>query len=290
LATGQRLAGRDFFLAFSPERIDPGRTDYSVASTPKVIGGVTPTCLLIARTLYGTAIAETVPVTNPKTAEMVKLLENTFRAVNIALVNEFAIICGRLGVDVWEVIDAAKTKPFGFVPFYPGPGLGGHCIPIDPQYLAWKLRTLDYHARFIQLASEINLAMPSYVVGKVTEALNGRGLALNGARVLVLGVAYKADVSDTRESPALDIIETLRDRNADVVYHDPHVPTLSVGGEQLHSVTLDEAQLRRADCVLVATAHSTYDWNFVVNNSSVVVDTRAATRVVGADLDNCFRL
>jgi UDP-N-acetyl-D-glucosamine dehydrogenase len=285
-----RVVGRDFFLAFSPERIDPGRTDFSVKNTPKVIGGVTPACLTVAEALYSAVIERTVPVSQPKAAEMVKLLENTFRAVNIALVNEIAIICDRLDVDVWEVIEAAKTKPFGFVPFYPGPGLGGHCIPIDPQYLAWKLRTLNYNARFIQLAEEINFAMPAHVVTKVGDALNVRGKALNGSRVLVLGAAYKADVADTRESPATDIIELLAHKGAEVVYHDPYVPELVVDGRRRSSVTLDAGELGRADCVLVVTAHHTYDWDFVVANSDLVVDTRNATRAVGSVLDNCVRI
>jgi UDP-N-acetyl-D-glucosamine dehydrogenase len=285
-----RVVGRDFFLAFSPERIDPGRTDYSVHNTPKVIGGVTPACLTVAEALYSSVIERTVPVSQPKAAEMVKLLENTFRAVNIALVNEIAIICDRLEVDVWEVIEAAKTKPFGFVPFYPGPGLGGHCIPIDPQYLAWKLRTLNYNARFIQLAEEINFAMPTHVVTKVGDALNVRGKALKGSRVLVLGAAYKADVGDTRESPAVDIIELLANKGAEVVYHDPYVPELVVDGRRRTSVELDREELARADCVLVVTAHHTYDWEFVVANSELVVDTRNATREVGSVLDNCVRI
>ncbi|MFN8472648.1 MAG: nucleotide sugar dehydrogenase [Anaerolineae bacterium] len=276
------VVGRDFFLAFSPERIDPGRTDYTVRTTPKVIGGVTHTCLQMAQTLYGCAIEQVIPVSRPTTAEMVKLLENTFRAVNIGLINEMAIMCDHLGVDVWEVIEAARTKPFGFMPFFPGPGLGGHCIPIDPQYLAWKLKTLNYNARFIQLAADINFAMPHYVLGKVTDALNSHGKPLSGSRILILGVAYKADVGDVRESPSLDLIDIFRAKNADVVYNDPHVPELKVDGLRMTSLPLDRETLETADCVVVATAHSSYDWPSIVENSQLIVDTRNATRGVAA--------
>ena len=218
--------GEDFFLAFSPERIDPGRTDWTVHTTPKVIGGTTSKCLEVAKTLYETAIQTIIPVSMTKTAEMVKLLENTFRAVNIALINEVAIMCDRLGVDVWEVIEAAKTKPFGYMPFYPGPGLGGHCIPIDPHYLSWKLKTLNYNARFIELAEEINFSMPHYVLGKIADALNEDGKPVRGSRILVLGAAYKADVGDLRESPSLDLLQLLREKGADVAYNDPYVSRL----------------------------------------------------------------
>jgi UDP-N-acetyl-D-glucosamine dehydrogenase len=273
-----RLAvGRDFFLAFSPERVDPGREDWTIRNTPKVIGGMTPACLALAQTLYGMAIERIVPVSSPRTAEMVKLLENTFRAVNIALVNEIAIMCDRLDIDVWEVIEAAQTKPFGFMPFYPGPGLGGHCIPVDPEYLAWKLKTINYNARFIQLAGEINFGMPAYVLGKIADALNDAGKPLNGSRVLVLGVAYKADVADVRESPALDLIHLLEAKGADVVYHDPFVPRLDVDGIQMDAVSLDRDTLARTDCLVIAAAHSTYDWQWLVENSRLVVDTRNAT-------------
>lgn len=274
--------GRDFFLAFSPERIDPGRTDYTIRNTPKVIGGITPACTAAARTLYECVIEKVVPVSSPKVAEMVKLLENTFRAVNIALVNEVAIMCDRLGIDVWEVIDAAGTKPFGFMRFYPGPGLGGHCIPIDPQYLAWKLKTINYNARFIQLAGEINFGMPQYVLGKIADALNEAGKPLKGSRVLLLGVAYKADVGDLRESPALDLIHLLQEKGADVAYHDPYVPHLDEDGIVLSGVTLDRGALQAADCVVITTDHRSYDWEWVVQNSRLVVDTRNATRGVRA--------
>ena len=269
--------GVDFFLAFSPERLDPGRTDWTVDSTPKVIGGVTPGCLEAGRTLYECAVQQVVAVSSPKVAEMVKLLENTFRATNIALVNEFAIMCDHLGVDVWEVINAAKTKPFGFMPFYPGPGLGGHCIPVDPQYLAWKLKTLNYNARFIQLAAEINFSMPGYVLGKVSDALNENGKSIKGSRVLVLGVAYKQDVGDLRESPALEVILLLREKGAEVCYHDPYVPLLDSDGLSMASTELTAEALQHADCVVITTAHSSYDWGWVLEHSKVVVDTRNAT-------------
>lgn len=208
---------------------------------------------------------------------MAKLLENTFRATNIALVNEFAIMCDQLGVDVWEVIEAARSKPFGFMPFYPGPGLGGHCLPVDPQYLAWKLRTLNYNARFIQLAGEINFGMPTYVLGKIADALNGASKPLNGSRVLVLGTAYKPDVSDVRESPALDLIHLLRQKGALVEYHDPYVPALRVDGTSMYSVELSEEALGSADCTVIVTPHRIYDWRWVVEHSNLVVDTRNAT-------------
>ena len=277
--------GRDFFLAFSPERTDPGRVDWTVKNTPKIIGGVTEACLEVAGKLYECAIDEVVPVSSTKVAEMVKLLENTFRATNVALVNEIAIMCDRLGIDVWEVIDAAKTKPFGFMTFYPGPGLGGHCVPIDPQYLAWKLKTLNYNARFIQLAAEINLSMPGYVLGKIADLLNEFHKPLNGSRILVLGVAYKADVSDYRESPALDLIELLQEKGAEVVYNDPNVAQIEVGDSVMASTTLDEEALRIADCVVIATAHSSYDWQWVVDNSRLIVDTRNATKA--SNLGTC---
>jgi UDP-N-acetyl-D-glucosamine dehydrogenase len=274
-------AGEDFFLAFSPERIDPGRKDWTVYNTPKVIGGVTENCLTAARALYSCAVERTVPVTLPRTAEMVKLLENTFRALNIALANEMAIMCERLGIDVWEVIAAAKTKPFGYMPFYPGPGLGGHCIPVDPHYLAWKLRTLDYSARTIQLASEINQAMPGYVASMITDALNDCGLPMRGSRVLVLGVAYKPDVGDLRESSALDLIKVLMRKGVDVAFHDPYVAQLRVGDRLLDCIELDEKALERADCVIIHTNHSSYDWSWVVEHSQVVIDTRNATAELG---------
>ena len=270
--------GRDFFLAFSPERIDPGRTDFTVRTTPKVIGGVTPDCLEVAVALYGTVVDQPVPVSSTATAEMVKLLENTFRAVNIGLVNEVALMCDRLGLNVWEVVGAAATKPYGFMPFYPGPGLGGHCIPIDPHYLSWKLRTLNYTARFIELAAEVNSHMPDYVVGKVGDALNAERKAINGSRVLVLGVAYKRDVGDVRESPALDVIHLLRQRGAEVTYHDPYVASLRREGIDLDSIDLTTEALAAADCVVVVTDHSAYDWAWIGATARLIVDTRNALK------------
>jgi UDP-N-acetyl-D-glucosamine dehydrogenase len=272
--------GQDFFLAFSPERIDPGREDWTVENTPKVVGGVTPACLQAAVALYSQAIKTVIPVSSTQTAEMVKLLENTFRAVNIALVNETAIMCDKLGIDVWEVIEAAATKPYGFMKFTPGPGVGGHCIPLDPYYLSWKLKTLNYNARFVQLAGEINSDMPRYWVEKVQDALNEAGKALKGSRVLVLGVAYKKDIDDLRESPALDIIELLRLKGADVHYHDPHVPQLFHSGEQMRCEPDLMQAVRLADCIVVVTDHSSYDWAAVSHQARAVVDTRHATQGV----------
>jgi UDP-N-acetyl-D-glucosamine dehydrogenase len=267
--------GEDFFLCFSPERVDPGRTDYTTVNTPKVMGGVTPHCLEVGTALYGGAIETVVPVSSTEAAEMVKLLENTFRAVNIGLVNEVLLMCDTLGLDAWEVIDAAATKPFGFMRFTPGPGLGGHCIPIDPLYLSWKLKTLNYNARFIELASEVNTSMPAYWVQKVQDALNERAKAVKGSRVLVVGVAYKKDVSDLRESPALDIIGHLLAKGADVGYHDPHVPAFQHDGFEMTSAPDLDAALSEADCVIIATDHSSYDWPAVHERAQLVVDTRA---------------
>jgi len=276
-AHGAMEAGRDFFLAFSPERVDPGRSDWTIQNTPKVLAGVTPQCLEIATALYSSVFEHLVPVASPKVAEMVKLLENTFRAVNIGLVNEMALICDRLDIDVWEVIAAASSKPFGFVPFYPGLGLGGHCLPIDPEYLVWKLKTLDYNPRFIQLATEVNQGMPVHVLGKIVDALNDERKPLRGSRVLILGVAYKADVSDLRESPALDLIELLQDRGAVVAFHDPLAHQFQIAGETLTSTELDADTLSQADCVVISTAHSSYDWAWIVSHARLIVDTRNAT-------------
>lgn len=266
--------GADVFLAFSPERIDPGRTDWTVRTTPKVVGGVTPVCLRMARALYECVIDRIVPVSNPRTAEMVKLLENTYRAVNIGLANEMAVMCERLNVDVWEVIEAAASKPYGFTPFYPGPGVGGHCIPVDPLYLAWKMRTLNYDTRLIQTAHQINSGMPEHVVDLVAAALNDEGRALKGSRILVLGAAYKANVNDVRESPALEVMHLLRQRHADVAYNDPYLPSISLNGTILTSVELDARLLQHADCVVILTAHACYDWPHIVRNSRLIVDTR----------------
>lgn len=269
--------GKDVFLAFSPERVDPGNKKWTTKNTPKVVGGITAACTEVASALYSACLESIVPVSGTETAELVKLLENTFRAVNIGLVNEMAIVCDKLGVDVWEVIDAAATKPFGFMKFTPGPGIGGHCIPLDPHYLAWKMRTLNYKTRFIDLASEINSEMPAVVVRKVASALNEEKKSVKGSHILVLGVAYKKDISDMRESPALDVIRLLEAQGADVVYHDPHVPTYREDGHDRASVPLTDAELKRADAVVIVTDHSVIDYQHVVDLAAVVVDTRNAT-------------
>jgi len=270
------IVGEDIFVAFSPERVDPGNKRYTISNTPKVVGGVTPTCLRLAQALYDTIVERTVPVSSPAAAEMVKILENTYRAVNIGLVNEMAQICHRIGLDIWEVIAAASTKPFGYSPFYPGPGLGGHCIPIDPLYLTWKMRSLSVQTRFIELADEVNTDMPRYVVRGIQDALNDLEKPLRGSLVLLLGVAYKPDVADLRESPALTIIELLQDRGATVRYHDPYVPSVTLpGGEVLVGLTsLTDEDLAMADCVLVHTAHSCYDFDRVGHTATLVYDTR----------------
>ncbi len=266
--------GRDFSLAFSPERIDPGNPTYTTRTIPKVIGGVTPTCTKLAAMLYGSAIHRTVPVSSSKAAEMVKLLENTFRAVNIGLVNEMALICDRLGIDVWEVIEAARSKPFGFMPFYPGPGIGGHCIPSDPMYLAWKVRVHGFEARFIELATQINGAMPEYVVEKVSAVLNARRKALKGSRVLLLGLAYKKDVGDLRDAPAFDVSRLVKVRGAIVGFHGPFVSSTALNGSRAASVPLTASTLRRSDCVVLLTNHSRVDYDLILRYAPVIVDTR----------------
>jgi UDP-N-acetyl-D-glucosamine dehydrogenase len=269
--------GEDVFLAFSPERVDPGNPTWNTKNTPKVVGGITPACTEVASALYTSCLETIVPVSSTETAELVKLLENTFRSVNIGLVNEMQIVCDKLGVNVWEVIDAAATKPFGFMKFTPGPGIGGHCIPLDPHYLAWKMRTLNYKTRFIDLASEINSEMPALVVQKVTEALNDQRKPVKGSRILVLGVAYKRDIDDMRESPALDVMSLLEEGGAEVVYHDPHVPSFREDGRERVSVPFNDIELSRADAVVIVTDHSTVDYQRVVDVAAVVVDTRNAT-------------
>ncbi|MBI4596876.1 MAG: nucleotide sugar dehydrogenase [Candidatus Omnitrophica bacterium] len=266
--------GRDFCLAFSPERIDPGNPTFMTRNIPKVIGGITERCTAMAQALYSAIIQQTVPVSSAKSAEMVKLLENTFRAVNIGLVNEMALICDRLGIDVWEVIEAAKTKPFGFMPFYPGPGIGGHCIPSDPVYLAWKVRVHGFEARFIELASQINGAMPEHVVNRVVQALNDRRKAMKGATILLLGLAYKRDVGDLRDSPAFDVARLLHERGARVTYHDPFVPSVPLNGATARSVALTAATLRSAHCAVLLTNHSRVDYDLVLRYAPVIVDTR----------------
>jgi len=268
--------GTDVFLAFSPERVDPGNPKWHTKNTPKVLGGITPACTEVAAALYATCIDTIVPVSSPEAAELTKLLENTFRSVNIGLVNEMAIICDRLGVDVWEVIEAAATKPFGFMKFTPGPGIGGHCIPLDPHYLAWKMRTLNYKTRFIDLASEINSAMPDVVANKVSLALNDERKAVRGSRILVLGVAYKRDIDDMRESPALDVIRLLEEHGAEVTYHDPHVARYTEEGHTRVGVALTDEALTGADAVVIITDHSAVDYQRLVDKASLVVDTRNA--------------
>lgn len=269
--------GQDLFVAFSPERVDPGNRRFNVRNTPKVVGGVTEACLEVATALYETALDTVVTVSSPAVAELTKILENTFRAVNIGLVNELAMICRRLGIDVWEVIEAASTKPFGFMPFYPGPGLGGHCIPVDPLYLTWKMRSLGSRTRFIELADTVNSGMPEYVVGRIADALNDEGKPIRNARILVLGVTYKKDVEDLRESPALTIIDELRKRGAQVAYNDPHAPELRLrSGYTLRSASLTQEMLEWTDLVLVHTAHAGYDWGWVGAHARLVFDARNA--------------
>jgi UDP-N-acetyl-D-glucosamine dehydrogenase len=284
------IVGQDFYLAFSPERVDPGNPIYNITNTPKVVGGMTPACTEMASHFYRQFISNIVPVSSTQAAEMAKLLENTFRSVNIGLVNEVALMCDRLGVDVWEVIDAAATKPFGFMPFYPGPGLGGHCIPVDPHYLAWKLKTLNFNARFIELASEITRSMPAHVVSKIVDVLNDFEKSLKGASILVLGVTYKRDVGDVRESPALDILEMLQEKGAKAVYHDPFVPRIQIDTLDLTCVELDEARLKKADCVVITTNHSAYDYEWIVRHARSVVDTRNATKHVTGSKSNVVKL
>lgn len=271
------IAGRDFYLAFSPEREDPGNTEFSTAEIPKVVGGITRESLEVAKALYDQIVTRTVPVSSTRVAEAVKLLENIYRAVNIALVNELKMLFDRMGIDIWEVIEAAKTKPFGFQAFYPGPGIGGHCIPVDPFYLTWKAREYDFHTRFIELAGEINAQMPYYVVQKIIEAVNEVGKSIKGARVLVLGVAYKRDVDDMRESPSLKIIEILEKKGALVDYNDPYIPEIpKLRKYNFHkkSVPLTPESIREYDCVVVATDHSVYDARFLLEHAKVIVDTR----------------
>jgi UDP-N-acetyl-D-glucosamine dehydrogenase len=268
--------GKDFFLAFSPERVDPGNESFHTGNIPKVVGGVTPRCTRVAAVLYSQTLEKVIPVSSTKVAEMVKLLENTFRSVNIGLVNETTLLCDRLGIDVWEVIEAAATKPFGYMPFYPGPGLGGHCIPVDPFYLSWKARTAGFEARFIELAGRVNSEMPAHVVRRIMQGLNQRKKSVKGSRVLVLGVAYKADIDDTRESPALDVMELLLEMGARIEYSDPMVPTLRFLDRTMKSQPLSAAVLRRADCVVLTTAHKSFDYAAIYRNAKLIVDTRNA--------------
>jgi UDP-N-acetyl-D-glucosamine dehydrogenase len=278
----------DFLLAFSPERVDPGNQEFNTRNIPKIVGGVGPTSTEAAAALYGATVQQVVPVSSTRVAEMVKLLENTFRAVNIGLVNEIALMCHNMDIDVWEVIDAAKTKPFGFMPFYPGPGLGGHCIPIDPFYLSWKARQTGFECRFIELAGQINASMPAYVVERVAEALNTVRKPINGSLVHLVGVAYKKDVNDLRESPALDILELLARRGAQISYSDPWVPQLTHDGPTLSSVDLAAAIAQKPDCAIICTDHSTFDYQALVDSGTLIVDTRNALK--GRDARTIFRL
>jgi UDP-N-acetyl-D-glucosamine dehydrogenase len=284
LESGGLRVGRDFFLCFSPERVDPGNPVWNTRNTPKVLGGITSACTAVGLDLYGQVFDSMVPVTSAEAAELVKLHENTFRMINIALANELAQVCDRLGVDVWEVIDAAATKPFGFMKFTPGPGLGGHCIPLDPHYLSWKMRTLQYKTRMIELASEINAEMPGFVVQKIGEALNSRRKPINGSRILVLGVAYKKDIDDLRESPALEIIRLLQVRGADVFYHDPFCPLIQDDGHTnirnlpMRSSDLSDSLLQAMDCIAVVTDHSTVDYRRIAANARLLVDARGVMR------------
>ena len=283
-------AGKDFYLAFSPERVDPGNKKYNTANIPKVIGGINNQSTLVAKALYSQINSNIIPVSSSRVAEMVKLLENTFRSVNIALVNEMAIMCDCLDIDVWEVIDAAATKPFGFMPFYPGPGIGGHCIPLDPFYLTWKSRLQGYEAKFIELAGEINKAMPKYVIGKIRDILNSFKKSINGSTVSILGVAYKKDVGDWRESPAIEIIDMLLKKGANVCFNDPYVPEIKTANALIRSKELNKSFLRESDCTVIITGHSVYDYKFIIKNSIAVLDTRNATSDLKETFENVFRL
>ena len=286
--------GKDLFICFSPERVDPGREDWTTYNTPKVLGGMTKDCVEVATAWYAGAIKTVVPVSSPEAAELAKLLENTFRMINIAMVNELALMCERLGVDVWEVIDAAATKPFGFMKFTPGPGLGGHCIPIDPLYLSWKMKEMNYSARFIELASEINTNMPRYVVSRILEAMNDRGKTLKGNKVLVLGAAYKPDIDDVRESPALDVIALLRKKGALVEYHDPHIPHIHNEHEGWKMQSIAEADLMKtvkaADAVVIITNHTTYDYKAILDAAQFIFDSRNALGKMGKESPKVVRL
>lgn len=284
------IAGKDFFLAFSPERIDPGNKQFSVSEIPKVTGGVTPHCTTLAATLYRQIVDSVFEVSSPKVAELAKLYENVFRSVNIALANEFSLMCRQLGVCSREVIDAAASKPFGFMPFYPGPGIGGHCIPIDPAYLAWKMRFSNYQTRFIPLAEEINQSMPGHVIRLTSEALNQRKCCLNGSRILAFGVAYKGGVGDIRESPAIGILQTLISKGAEVSYTDPHVPSIDIGGVRFLSVNITPDMLKSADCVLILTDHPEFNYQQVIDSGNLIIDTRDATWGLPTEKDQVVRL
>lgn len=285
------IVGKDFFLAFSPERVDPGRVDWTTLNTPKVVGGITEECSEVAAVWYSQALKTVVPVSTAETAELSKLLENTFRMINIGMINEFAIMCDRLGVDVWEVIDAAGTKPFGFMKFTPGPGLGGHCIPIDPLYLSWKMKAFHYNARFIELAADINTNMPAYVVSRVIDGLNERGYPLKGSKCLVLGAAYKPDIDDIRVSPALDVIGLLQKKGAKVEYHDPYISRLRTHDDvEMHSVDDVMQAVREADCVIIITNHTVYDYQAILKEARFIFDSRNALGKQGKKNPKVVRL
>ncbi len=290
LTEGGLKVGQDIYVAFSPERVDPGNRSFKTHNTFKLVGGVTPACLTVARTFYEQSIVKIFPVSSPRVAEMTKVFENVFRSVNIALVNELAMLCDRMGLSVYEVIDAAATKNFGFMPFYPGPGVGGHCIPLDPYYLAWKSKEYDVHARFIELAGEINEGMPYYVLAKIQRLLNQHGHCLNGSEVLILGVTYKADVADWRETPAIKVMELLQREKAKLVYADPFTPSVEIEGRSYSAVEVTDERLRRCACAVILTAHSAFDYERIVKLAPVVFDTRNGTKQVKGKKDNVVLL
>ncbi len=275
--TGLKV-GKDFYLVFSPERIDPGNEFYTISNTPKIVGGITSNCAHIAKSLYSQITNSVIVVSSTEVAEMVKLLENTFRSVNIGLVNEIALICDKLGIDTWEVIESAASKPFGFMPFYPGPGIGGHCIPVDPHYLTWKLKTVNFYARFIELAGEINSKMPEFLVSKIADALNNNKKSIKDAKILLLGIAYKRDVSDTRESPALDVFRLLRDKGARVSYNDPYVPRIVIDDKRYISKRMTASTIKSQDCIVIITDHKKYNISEIVKRAKLIVDSRNATK------------
>ncbi len=285
-----RKVGKDFFLAFSPERVDPGNKKFTTRNIPKILGGITPQCSRVAKKLYEQSIEKIITVSSATVAEMIKLLENTFRSVNIGLINEIALMCHQMGINVWEVIDGASTKPFAFMPFYPGPGLGGHCLPIDPLYLSWKARLAKFNPKFIELAAEINESMPAHIVSRTADILNNRGKCLNGSKILILGVAYKRDVSDTRESPAIEVINLLSQKGAQISYNDPYVPFLQDETFSLKSVPLNEKNLKKADCVIIVTDHTKYNYSHIIKNAQVIFDTRNATKNYNQKFKNIVKL
>ncbi len=290
LSKGGLKVGKDYFVAFSPERVDPGNIKFTTKNTPRVVGGATPNCTKVAKLFYEQVIGQVVPMSSTKAAEMVKLLENTFRAVNIGLVNEVALMCDRLGLNVWEIIDAAATKPFGFMPFYPGPGLGGHCIPIDPHYLSWKLKSLNYYARFIELAGDINSHMPEYVVDRIRRVLNDVGSSVKDSKIVIIGVTYKKDIKDTRESPALDVIKLLEKEGAKIYFTDPYIEEIDWDKTVIKSSKLTPALLKKSDLTVILTDHTSYNYQWVVDNSKLVFDTRNATKTVQDDKEKIHLL